>query len=92
MYNSRSYDRPVSFNYFIDLLHGRKYLITITETRYKKKSWSESSSELYRPSDRLLSAKRLPTFVDRGFHVVSLTDPYGRILGFLDSSRYFSIK
>jgi hypothetical protein len=24
--------------------------------------------------------------------VVSVTDPYGRILGFLDSSRYFSIK
>jgi hypothetical protein len=26
------------------------------------------------------------------FHVVSVTDPYGRILGFLDTSRYFSIK
>jgi hypothetical protein len=25
-------------------------------------------------------------------HVVSVTDPYGRILGFLDRSRYFSIK
>jgi hypothetical protein len=24
--------------------------------------------------------------------VVSVTDPYGRILGFLDRSRYFSIK
>jgi hypothetical protein len=34
----------------------------------------------------------LPTFADRGCHVVSVTDPYGRILGFLDSSRYFSIK
>jgi hypothetical protein len=29
--------------------------------------------------------------IDRGFHVVSMTDPYGRILGFLDRSRYFSI-
>jgi hypothetical protein len=29
---------------------------------------------------------------DRGCHVVSVTDPYGRILGFLDRSRYFSIK
>jgi hypothetical protein len=27
-----------------------------------------------------------------GCHVVSVTDPYGRILGFLDKSRYFSIK
>jgi hypothetical protein len=26
------------------------------------------------------------------FCVVSVTDPYGRILGFLDRSRYFSIK
>jgi hypothetical protein len=31
-------------------------------------------------------------FADRGCHVVSVTDPYGRILGFLDKSRYFSIK
>jgi hypothetical protein len=29
---------------------------------------------------------------DRGCHVVTVTDPYGRILGFLDRSRYFSIK
>jgi hypothetical protein len=54
--------------------------------------WSESASELYRPSDRRLSAKLLPTFADRGCHVVSVTDPYGRILDFLDRSRYFSIK
>jgi hypothetical protein len=33
-----------------------------------------------------------PTFEDRGCHVVSVTDPYGCILGFLDRSRYFSIK
>jgi hypothetical protein len=26
----------------------------------------------------------VPTFADRGCHVVSVTDPYGRILGFLD--------
>jgi hypothetical protein len=31
-------------------------------------------------------------FADRGCHVVSVTDLYGRILGFLDRSRYFSIK
>jgi hypothetical protein len=29
---------------------------------------------------------------DRGCHVVSVTDPYGRILGFIDRSRYFSLK
>jgi hypothetical protein len=31
-------------------------------------------------------------FAVRGCHVVSVTDPYGLILGFLDRSRYFSIK
>jgi hypothetical protein len=54
--------------------------------------WSESASELYRPSDNRLSEKWLPTFADKGCHVVSVTDPYGRILCFLDRSRYFSIK
>jgi hypothetical protein len=28
----------------------------------------------------------------KGCHVVSVADPYGRMLGFLDRSRYFSIK
>jgi hypothetical protein len=58
----------------------------------KQTPWSESASELYRQSDRRLSAKWLSTFADRGCHVVSVTDPYGRILGFLDRSRYISIK
>jgi hypothetical protein len=31
-----------------------------------------------------LSAKLAPTFEDGGCHVVSMTDPYGRILYFLD--------
>jgi CBS-domain-containing membrane protein len=68
---------------------------TITSIEQKTKQqtpWSESASELYRPSDRRLSAKWLPTFADKGCHVVSVTDPSGRILGFLDKSRYFSIK
>jgi hypothetical protein len=50
----------------------------------KKNPWPKSASELYRPSDRRLSAKLVPTFADRGCHVVSVTDPYGRILSFLD--------
>jgi hypothetical protein len=44
----------------------------------------ESASELYRQSDRRSSAKLVPTSADRGCHVVCVTDPYGRILGFLD--------
>jgi hypothetical protein len=53
----------------------------------KKTPWSESASELHRPSHRRLSAKWLSTLADRGCHVVSVTDPYGRILDFLGRSR-----
>jgi hypothetical protein len=48
-----------------------------------------SVAELYRPSDRHLSAKLVPTFADGGCHVANVTDPYGCILGFLDRRRYF---
>jgi hypothetical protein len=36
--------------------------------------WPESTRELYRPSDRRLSAKLMPTFADIECHVVSVTD------------------
>jgi uncharacterized membrane protein len=36
-----------------------------------------------------MSSKLVPTFADRGCRVVSATDPRGRILGFLDRSRYY---
>jgi hypothetical protein len=41
--------------------------------------------KLYRPSERSLPAKLVPTLADRGCRVVSATDPHGRNLGFLDS-------
>jgi hypothetical protein len=53
-----------------------------------KTPWYEYVSELCRPSDSRLSAKLVPTFADRGCHVVSMTDPHCRILGFVDRSRY----
>jgi hypothetical protein len=43
-------------------------------------------------SDRATAACRrsyCQRFADRRFHVVSVTDPYGRILDFLDRSHYF---
>jgi hypothetical protein len=55
----------------------------------KKTPCPDSASELYRLSDRRLSAKLAPTFADRGCDVVSVTDPYGSILGFLGRSRYY---
>jgi hypothetical protein len=57
-----------------------------------KRLWPDSASELYRPSDRCLSAKLVPNFSDIGYHVVSVTDPYSRIRGFLDRSSYFFLK
>jgi hypothetical protein len=44
---------------------------------------------LLKISDHPLSAKLVPTFADRGCHVARVTNPYGRILSFLDRSRYF---
>jgi hypothetical protein len=42
-------------------------------------------------TDRATAACRrtCAKFAERGCHVVSVTYPYGRILGFLDRSRYF---
>jgi hypothetical protein len=52
----------------------------------KQTPWPESANELHRPSDHRLWAKLAPNFADRGCHVVSVTDPYDRILGYLDRS------
>jgi hypothetical protein len=57
----------------------------VPEDRTKKQTpWPESTSEVYWPSYHRLSAKLALTFVDRGCCMVSTTDPYGHILGFLD--------
>jgi hypothetical protein len=57
-------------------------------TLIKKSPWPQSASELYRPSDRLLSEKLVPTlFAEGRCHVVSVTNPYGCNLGFLDRCR-----
>jgi hypothetical protein len=71
--------------YFHDIHHSRQCFIM---WKKQKTPWPESTSELYQPSDRRLSEKLVPTFVGRGCHVVSVTDPYNRILCFLDCSRY----
>jgi hypothetical protein len=68
---------------------GVQYFVDMTTKTINQTLWPESTSELYRPSDRRLLAKLVLTFADRGCHVVSVMDPYGRILGFLDRSLYF---
>jgi hypothetical protein len=52
----------------------------------KLRSFSPGASYTDRPQ---LVGKLVPTFVDRVCHVVSVTDPYGRIIGFLGRNRYF---
>jgi hypothetical protein len=59
-------------------------LFKTLKQKTKQTPWHESASEPYRPSDLRLLAKLLPTFADRLCHVVSVTDPYCRILGFLE--------
>jgi hypothetical protein len=59
---------------------------------YKKKTPNSVASLCERtiPTERLpLSEKSVSNFADRGCHLVSVMDPYSRILGFLDRSRYF---
>jgi hypothetical protein len=54
----------------------------------KLRGLSAGASYTDRATPRL-STKLVPTFfVDSRFHLVSVTDPYDRILGFLDWSRY----
>jgi hypothetical protein len=49
-------------------------------------------SELYRPSDRCLSVKLVPTFAVEGCCMVSAMDPHDRIFGFLDQSHYYFLQ
>jgi CBS-domain-containing membrane protein len=78
-----------------DIVHRPAFYLkhNVSETGFyqnkQQTPWLESASKLYRPSDPRLLVKLVPTFADRGCHVVSVTDPYGRILGFLEWSRYF---
>jgi hypothetical protein len=49
--------------------------------------WPQSANELYRPL--LVSEVSANFFADRGCHVVSVTNPYGRNFRFLDRSSYY---
>jgi hypothetical protein len=58
--------------------------MTSRHTFFLRPPWLDSASELYRPGVLRLSENLVPIFVDKGCHVVSGMDPYGRILTFLD--------
>jgi hypothetical protein len=57
---------------------NRAKCIIAASTKKKLNSWLWSASQLYRPSDRSLLAKLVPTFADRACRVVSATDSHGR--------------
>jgi hypothetical protein len=60
------------------LCSTQRVLDVAMQQQQKKTPWPESASELYRPSDRRLSAKLVPTLADRGCCVVSATGSHGR--------------
>jgi hypothetical protein len=72
-----------SKNFFPSRFSSRK------KKKKKKKSVAWVCKQSIPTSNRRLSAKLVPTFADRGCHVVSVAVPYGHILDFLDQSRYF---
>jgi hypothetical protein len=63
-------------------------LYTLLVNKAKKNFVAWNRDRTVPPNDRRLSAILVPTFADWGCHVGNVTDPYGRILGFLDRSRY----
>jgi hypothetical protein len=65
------------------------FTVLSTQVWYQHKA---CATHFERPSDSRLSAKLLPTFADRGCRVVSVKDPYGSVLGFLDRSRYYCFR
>jgi hypothetical protein len=74
------------------LIQGARFNVNTMQYKLNWNLWPESTRELYRPSDRRMSAKLVPTSADRGRHVVSVTDPFGRIIGFLDRNRCFFLQ
>jgi hypothetical protein len=82
----RNYLCLLHFHSFTFYLYSNNLLVT-SNLRSLKELRGLSPRANY--SGRHLMAKLVPSFPDRECHVVSLTDPYGRILSFLDRSRYF---
>jgi hypothetical protein len=62
-------------------------VVTNFPKKLNQTPWPEPVSEVYRPSHRRLSAKLVPTFAYRGCHVVYVTNPYDRNLGFLQRNK-----
>jgi hypothetical protein len=68
------------------------HLSSWTFKQKQQTPWPESVSEIYRPSDRRLSAKLVPTSADRGCHVVSMWIPTAIFSDFKTGVPTFSSK
>jgi hypothetical protein len=72
----------------------------ILALKYNTTNKTNKTNSMVLARERTIPTERPPLvgevianfFVDKGCHVVSVTDPYGRILDFLDRSHYFCIK
>jgi hypothetical protein len=74
----------MSHHWFRSVFTARGALSLFTRSfKADESPWPESASQLYRPSTTLV-----PTFADSVCHVVSVMNPYGPNLVFLDRSRY----
>jgi hypothetical protein len=91
---------PLSYNNLAEVRLSLKYILNSISLAPHTKRNRNSYKKLHGLSpranytDRATAACRrsdCQLFADRECHVVSLTDPYGRILCFLFRSRYFSI-
>jgi hypothetical protein len=78
------FEPTISVLELVKTVHALDRAATVIGRLCNRTPWPQSACELYRQSDRRLSAKLVPTFADGVSQGVSVTGPYGRILCFLD--------
>jgi hypothetical protein len=94
LFSSRTLRRNFSSTLYPQSCWHYFKLYTVYSLQLKKKKLKLNSvawvCERSIPTERQpMSAKLVPNFADRGCHFVSVKDPYGRILGFIDRRCYF---
>jgi hypothetical protein len=77
-------------------MNGKRYEILLKILIVNKCDICDDNNSVALVRERTIPTERpplvgevVPTFADRGCHVVGATDPYSRILGFLDRTCFF---
>ena len=78
--NTKDNNKVTYWPVYENTWEGSLFLIIKPTKKLKLNSVALVASELYRQSGRRRSAKLVPTFADRGCHVVSATDPHDRLI------------